>query len=74
MDLRGCNNFFGSFEINGKSLSFGPLGMTRKMCPDMTVENLMAAHLEQINSYEFANGTLILKNENNDPLVTCEPE
>lgn len=69
----GCNNFFGSFALNGNNLSFGPLGMTRKMCPDMSAENYMVGHLDQINSYEFSDGTLILKNKNNDPLIHCVP-
>lgn len=69
----GCNNYFGSFEINGNNLSFGPLGMTRKMCPDMSVENLMMGYLDKISTYEFSEGTLILKNKNDEALIHCEP-
>ncbi len=28
----GCNDFFGSYELKGEALVFGPLGMTRKFC------------------------------------------
>jgi heat shock protein HslJ len=31
----GCNNFFGSYELDGSSLTFGPMGATRMACPDL---------------------------------------
>lgn len=31
----GCNNFFGSYELDGYSLKFGPVGSTRNACPDL---------------------------------------
>ena len=31
----GCNNFFGSYELDGASLKFGPVGSTRMACPDL---------------------------------------
>ena len=31
----GCNNFFGSYEIDGVALKFGPIGSTRMSCPDL---------------------------------------
>lgn len=69
----GCNNFFGTFTLNGNNLSFGPLGLTRKICPDMSVENHMTLHLDQIDNYEYSDGTLILRNKNNDALIHCVP-
>ncbi len=30
----GCNSFFGGYELAGSKLVFGPLGMTRRACPD----------------------------------------
>jgi len=32
--LAGCNSFFGTYEHNKDTLSFGPLGSTQMMCPD----------------------------------------
>ena len=29
----GCNQFSGSYETDGAALSFGALGMTKRMCP-----------------------------------------
>jgi heat shock protein HslJ len=31
----GCNNFFGRYELDGSSLTFGPMGATRMACPDL---------------------------------------
>ena len=67
----GCNNFFGSFSKNANDLSFGPLGMTRKMCQDMKTEDMMARYLEQVKHYTIVDGILILENENRDPLIYC---
>jgi heat shock protein HslJ len=30
----GCNGFFGSYELEGDRLGFGPIGATRMACPD----------------------------------------
>jgi heat shock protein HslJ len=67
----GCNNFFGSFSKNANDLSFGPLGMTRKMCQEMKTEDVMARYLEQVKHYTIVDGILILENENRDPLIYC---
>jgi len=67
----GCNNFFGSFSTDENNLSFGPLGMTRKMCKDMSTEDMMSGYLEQIKHYSIVDGILILENENKDQLIYC---
>jgi heat shock protein HslJ len=28
----GCNEFFGTYELKGETLTIGPLGMTRRFC------------------------------------------
>ncbi|MGI9645311.1 MAG: META domain-containing protein [Ilumatobacteraceae bacterium] len=30
----GCNNFFGTYEVDGDSLTIGPLASTEKFCED----------------------------------------
>lgn len=30
----GCNNYFGSYETDGDHITFGPLGSTKRLCPD----------------------------------------
>jgi heat shock protein HslJ len=34
----GCNNYFGSVEIDDSNITFGPLAGTRKMCPDALMD------------------------------------
>lgn len=34
----GCNHWFGSYQLDGENLSFGPLGSTRKMCAEALME------------------------------------
>ena len=34
----GCNEFFGSYDLKGDALSFGPLAATRRFCADAAGE------------------------------------
>jgi heat shock protein HslJ len=55
--IGGCNNFFGSYNVEENTLSFpGPLGATQMMCdePVMQVEQSFLAGLESANSYDIA--------------------
>jgi len=60
----GCNNFFGSYELDGPALRFGPLGATRMFCevePGEVELKFMGA-LEKTRSWEIRDGVLLLKN------------
>lgn len=53
----GCNNFFGSYTVDGSVLSFpGPLGANLMMCDEtiMQVEQSFLAGLESAQSYDIA--------------------
>jgi heat shock protein HslJ len=53
----GCNNFFGTYNVEGNTLSFpSPLGATLMMCDDpvMQVEQSFLAGLESAQSYDIA--------------------
>jgi len=58
----GCNNFFGSYELDGSSLTFGPIGTTRMFCEGESgeVELRFMQALEQIRSWEIRDGVLLL--------------
>jgi len=47
----GCNNFRGSVEVDGNTLSWGDLVSTRKMCPDMEGETLFLETLKKARTY-----------------------
>ena len=61
----GCNQFFGSAEINGDRLSFGPLGATRMACGEQrdAQEYRFLQALEKTRSYTFGGTTLSLQDE-----------
>lgn len=51
----GCNRMMGTFEADSLKpgvLSFGPIGSTRMMCPDMKTEQAVLGALEKVKSYE----------------------
>jgi heat shock protein HslJ len=55
----GCNNFFGSYEIDGDKLVFGALGNTMKMCPTgMDIEQAMMQALGETTRYAI-NGEVL---------------
>jgi heat shock protein HslJ len=58
----GCNNYFGQYELQGRSLKFGPIASTRRACPEAQseVENELMVALEKTHSWVIKDGTLIL--------------
>lgn len=58
----GCNNFFGSYELKGSLLKFGPIGATRMFCEGLSGEMEMRfiEALEQTRTWELRDGTLLL--------------
>jgi heat shock protein HslJ len=52
----GCNDFNGKCTIDGnKIIIANTLATTRKMCPDMTGEQLFIKTLKKINTYSVTN-------------------
>ncbi|GAA0819650.1 META domain-containing protein [Colwellia sp. D2M02] len=62
-----CNNISGTYTLNtdNKSLTFSPMAMTRKMCPEalMEQEQRFTAQLTDINQYRITDGILYLTDE-----------
>jgi len=65
----GCNNYFSTYTISGNELNFGPAGATRKLCPDMSVENLFLQHLPKVARFEIVKKELYLYNQNDELLI-----
>jgi putative lipoprotein len=61
----GCNRFFGTAEIDGDRLSFGPLGVTRMACGERSdaQERRFLQALEKTRSYTFGGTTLSLHDD-----------
>ncbi len=68
----GCNNFFGNFDLDKQSLSLGEMGMTRKMCPNMALENTFINNLKNVSTYKIVDSKLKLLNKENQIIITCE--
>jgi heat shock protein HslJ len=58
----GCNNFSGTYQSTGSTLSIGPLASTQKACdqPIMDQETAYLAALERTATYRFEDGRLVL--------------
>jgi heat shock protein HslJ len=56
----GCNNYFSTYSVSGNMLKMGVAGATRKMCPEMTVEDVFLKHLDKIASYKIEGSELHL--------------
>lgn len=57
----GCNNYNGSYEIDGEQISIGPLASTRKMCPDPAVmeqEAQFLAAMQTAATFQLEGSTL----------------
>jgi len=61
----GCNHFFGSYELDGSSLTFGPMGATRMACPDLEtgLETSVFDALESTREWRQADAELLLLDE-----------
>jgi heat shock protein HslJ len=66
----GCNHFFGRYELEGSSLTFGPMGATRMACPDLEtgLETSVFEALENTRKWKIEGGDLFLL-EANDVLA-----
>lgn len=59
----GCNSFFGDFELPEDQLDkieFGALGVTRKFCRNMQVENAFLKALNETVSFKFSENESLL--------------
>jgi heat shock protein HslJ len=58
----GCNEFFGKYELKGETLTFGPLGMTRRFCEGAAgdTESAFLQALGETRSWKAEKGMLLL--------------
>lgn len=67
----GCNRINGEIEVkeNGK-ISFGQIGATRMLCPNMGTERAILLALEEVKGYEGTEQEITLTNEDGKALIT----
>lgn len=68
----GCNRFFGDFKANGEEISFGNMGSTRMMCPQMEFENSYMEALGNVASYAMESDTLTLKDKDGNIIAVLK--
>ena len=70
----GCNRFFGNFKTEGNTISLNQLASTKKLCRDENnaVESKMMAALDRVNTFEFKDEQLLLKNDGQVLIVSAE--
>ena len=68
----GCNNYFGAYSTEKNNLSFSQMGSTRKMCPDMTIENTFVNYLKSVSYYKIENEKLNFFSKNDELMISCE--
>lgn len=74
-----CNRGTGTWTAEAAaadsgSLTFGPIGMTKMLCPQPTVDTKVAAALGQVRSYLISDGTLHLSMLADSGIMNWEPQ
>ena len=75
-NVNGCagdNRFFGSVKINGNSLHFSQLGMTKMMGPNAAYEDCFIKALNEVTSFAVKEKTYLLNKEGNVVMI-LKPE
>lgn len=67
----GCNNYGGSFQIEGKELKFETPFATKMYCSNMKIEKAFFECLQNTSYYQIENGTLKLFSSENQELLEC---
>ena len=65
----GCNNYFSTFNLSGNEIRFDKTGSTRKLCPDMSVEDTFFKLLPEVARYEVVKKELYLYDKNDEVLI-----
>jgi heat shock protein HslJ len=70
----GCNNYFSTYKVEDNALSFDKTGATRKLCPDMGVEDTFLKALESVVRYEIVKKELHLYDLDDELLILAISE
>jgi heat shock protein HslJ len=71
----GCNFVKATYQSDGASLTFGPIGQTRKYCAAaFETERAYVAMLEDVRGYRIEEGELVLTGGNGEALAIFRAE
>ena len=68
--LGGCNTYTGDYQLDGDSLSIGPVAATMMACeePKMAVEQAYLPALEAVDAWSIDSGELVLSSGGEETL------
>ena len=67
----GCNNYGGTFSVNGIHIKFEKTFATKMYCTNMNVEKDFFKSLSQIKTYKLTDSKLTFYNKDNSELMSC---
>ena len=65
----GCNNFFGTYDLNGTRLKVGPIASTKRACPELDQEREFLTALQKATRIEATHLVLKFFDVNGDELL-----
>jgi len=65
----GCNQFSGTYEQSGQSLSFGPIRSTKRACLALDTETAFFDALGKTRSFDGDHLKMVLKSEAGDEIL-----
>jgi para-nitrobenzyl esterase len=68
-----CNRGSGTWQAHGATLTFGPLAMTRAMCPPGSLYDTFVAQLGYVRSFVLQDGNLHLATEADGSIIDFAP-
>lgn len=70
----GCNNFFGSYQLNKNELNLAQVGSTMMMCQNMDTEREFLDVLQNTKTYKLENNILELFNKDGKNIAKFRKE
>lgn len=65
-----CNRIMGGYMLGSRNkISFGQMGVTMMMCPDMAVEQKVLDMLAQVKSFKFENDNILFYGKGSKPIA-----
>lgn len=65
----GCNNFFGSYELNNNTIKINPVARTLKMCANITLEDRLNKSFQFMSYYKIELNILKIYDNNHNEIA-----
>lgn len=70
----GCNDFFGSYESNNKTIKINPVARTLKMCANITLEDRLNESFQFMHYYKIESNILKIYDNNHNEIAIFKRE